>query len=44
MSGQRLGWLVYPFGEGPQYPLNKRLVGSQNPSGCFEEKKSFDPA
>jgi len=37
--------LLYPLGKGPQYPLNKRLVGPQNLFGCTEgEKKSVDHA
>jgi len=37
--------LLYPLGKGPQYPLNKRLVGPQALFGCIEgEKKSVDHA
>jgi hypothetical protein len=29
------------LGKGPQYPLNRRLAGSQSLSGYFEEEKNL---
>jgi hypothetical protein len=34
-------WLLYPHGKCPWYPLDRRLGGLQNRSGCGGEEKSF---
>jgi hypothetical protein len=34
---------LYPRGESPQYPLNRRLSGPQNQSGRNREVKILDP-
>jgi hypothetical protein len=34
-------WLLYPRGNGPRYPLDIRVVVSQNRSGRRGEEKNF---
>jgi len=43
MSGQLHAPVVLPLGKEPRYPLNKRLSGLHNRSGCGGEGKEFLP-
>jgi len=34
-------WSLHPQGRSPQYPLNRRLGGSQTHSECYGKEKKF---
>jgi len=34
---------LYPWGKNSQYPLDRRLGGPQNCSGCGDEEKNSQP-
>jgi len=43
VSGQLHALPLYPQGKSPWYPLDRRLDGPQNHSGCGGEEKNHQP-